>query len=157
MIPDIGPITAKKLIRHLGSVNAIFSESRENLMQIRGIGPRLSSAITSSRLLEAAEKEESFIARHRIMVRYYKDADYPYRLKQCEDCPILLYSHGDDCLNAERILSVVGTRNASYYGKEVCRELIGGLAAMFGELVIVSGLAYGIDAVSYTHLRAHET
>lgn len=149
MIPDIGPITARNLITHLGSVNAIFSESRKSLMQIRGIGPHLSSAITSSRLLEAAEKEESFIARHGILVRYYEDADYPYRLKQCEDCPILLYSHGEDCLNAERILSVVGTRNASYYGKEVCRELIGGLAAMYGDLVIVSGLAYGIDVTAH--------
>lgn len=149
MIPDIGAITAKKLISHLGSVNAIFSESRENLMRIRGIGPRLSAAITSSRLMEAAEKEEAFIAKHHIKVSYYEDPDYPRRLKQCADGPILLYSHGKNCLNAAKILSVVGTRRATFYGKETCRELIGGLASVFGDLVIVSGLAFGIDVAAH--------
>jgi len=149
MIPDVGPITAKNLIQNLGSVHAIFGESRENLMRIRGIGPRLSAAITSSRLMEAAAKEEAFIARHRIKVSYYQDPDYPRRLKQCEDGPILLYSHGTDCLNAAKILSVVGTRRATFYGKETCRELIGGLASLFGDLVIVSGLAYGIDVAAH--------
>jgi len=149
MIPDIGPVTAKKLISHLGSVNAIFSESRESLMRIRGIGPRLSGAITSSRLLEAAKREEAFVARHHIAVSYYKDPGYPRRLKHCLDGPILLYTHGKPVLNEKRILSVVGTRKATSYGKEICRELIRGLAAMFSDLVIVSGLAYGIDVIAH--------
>jgi DNA processing protein len=149
MIPDIGAVTARKLISHLGSVSAIFHQSPERLMQIRGIGPRLSSAITSSRLLEEARREEEFIHKHDIRVSYYQDPEYPRRLKECNDHPVLLYSHGKPCLNAERILSVVGTRRASCYGKEVCRELIRGIAEMYGDVVIVSGLAYGIDVAAH--------
>ncbi|HDS06100.1 MAG TPA: DNA-protecting protein DprA [Bacteroides sp.] len=149
MIPDIGPVTAKNLIKNFGSAEAVFSRRPENLMQIRGIGPRLSAAITSSRLLEAAEKEEAFLARHRIRAYYYQDPDYPRGLKECPDSPILLYSRGTDCLNGKRILSVVGTRRATFCGRETCRGLVGGLAAMYEDLVIVSGLAYGIDVAAH--------
>ncbi|MFO7934751.1 MAG: DNA-processing protein DprA [Bacteroidales bacterium] len=149
MIPDIGPVTARKLIDHLGSVPAILQQNPEKLMQIRGIGPRLSAAISSSRLLEKAGREEEFITRHHIKASYYEDPDYPRRLKECNDGPILLYSRGKPCLNAKRILSVVGTRRATSYGKEVCRELIRGIANMYGDVVIVSGLAFGIDVAAH--------
>mgnify|MGYP006303773583 FL=1 len=103
MLPEIGPITAKNLIHHLGSVNAIFHESPEKLRRIRGIGPRLSASVASTRLLDEAGREEEFIARHHISVSYYKDPDYPRRLKECADGPILLYSRGRACLNAVQI------------------------------------------------------
>jgi len=149
MAPSIGSITARKLIEKVGSAHAVFHERKEVLGKIRGIGPHLLRSIASSTLLEQAEKEISFLERHRISSLYFEDPEYPHRLNQCPDGPILLYSKGDQGLHNSRILSVVGTRRASVYGKDLCRDIVLGLASMMEDLVIVSGLAYGIDVIAH--------
>jgi len=149
MVPSIGPITARKLIRKVGSARAIFDQKKEVLEKIQGIGPRLSQSFNAASLLGKAEKELEFLDRHHITVLYFKDPDYPARLKQCEDGPILLYAKGDQGLKCRRGLSVVGTRRATYYGKEICRKIIHGLSERINDLVIVSGLAYGIDVIAH--------
>lgn len=149
MVPAIGPITARKLIKKVGSARAVFDQRKEVLEKIRGIGPRLSHSINASDLLAKAEKELEFLDRHHISAFYYKDPDYPARLNHCDDGPILLYVKGDQGLKCRRSLSVVGTRRATTYGKEICRKIIHGLSERINDLVIVSGLAYGIDVIAH--------
>ncbi len=149
MAPAIGPIKARALIKFLGSAEAVFLEKKEILMKIDGIGSRLSDSIASDRLLEEAEKEMEFMSRHRINALYFQDPEYPYRLKECEDAPIILYTRGEEGLHCQQSLSVVGTRRATSYGRDMCREIIKGLSELTGDLVVVSGLAFGIDVIAH--------
>ena len=149
MAPAIGPITARKLIKKAGSARAVFRQKKAILEKIEGIGPVVSGSISSASLLQQAEKELVFLEKHRIRALYFKDAEYPARLKECEDAPILLYCRGSIGLNSKRALSVVGTRKASSYGKELCRSIVLDLGSRIDDLVIISGLAFGIDVIAH--------
>lgn len=98
---------------------------------------------------EHAQKELDFIEKHGIHLYYYKDDNYPYRLAQCADAPLVLYAKGNVDVNPKRVVSVVGTRMPSERGKDWCRQLVLDLAAQVPDLTIVSGLAYGIDVVAH--------
>lgn len=149
MAPAIGPVTARKLIKKAGSASRVFSMNRSSLEKIPSIGPRMSQSILSPLLMEQAGLELKFIERHKIKALYFKDEQYPARLKECEDAPILLYAKGSDGLNTKKALSVVGTRKASAYGKELCRNIVLDLGDLIDDLVIISGLAYGIDVIAH--------
>ncbi len=96
-----------------------------------------------------AQKELDFIEKHRIHVYYYKDQNYPYRLAQCVDAPLMLYAKGNMDVNPKHVVSVVGTRMPSERGKDWCRRFVLDLAAKVPDLTIVSGLAYGIDVIAH--------
>lgn len=149
MIPYVGSITAKKLIAYTGSIEGVFKEKRKTLEKIPGIGPFLSKSITQKGLLDKAEKEIEFINKYNIKVFFYLDNDYPGRLKNCCDAPLILYSKGDASLNTEKIISIVGTRKATKTGLDECNKLVDNLAANHPGIVIVSGLAYGIDICAH--------
>lgn len=149
MVPAIGPITARKLIDKFGSARAVLQKNRKALERIDGIGPVLSGSINERSLLGQAEQEIAFLEKHHIEAVCYHQADFPGRLNQCKDGPLLLYKRGDLGLQYDRSLSVVGTRRASSYGKELCREFIRDLALRIPDLAIVSGLAYGIDVIAH--------
>ena len=99
--------------------------------------------------LAFAEKELAFVEKHGIGLYYYKDANYPYRLAQCVDAPLLMYAKGNVNVDTKHVLSIVGTRMPSERGKDWCRRLVLDLAAKVPDLTIVSGLAYGIDVVAH--------
>jgi len=143
----VGDVNGKKLISYCGSPEAVFREKKKALMKIPGIGEATVSSILSQKVLERAEKEIAFIEKYKIKSLYYTDKEYPSRLKHCDDSPILLYYKGNADLNAERIVGIVGTRRATDYGKESCEKIIEGLAEL--DVLIVSGLAYGIDTCSH--------
>jgi len=149
MAPAIGPVTARKLIKEAGSARAVFQMNRSTLEKIPGIGPMMSGSILSPSLLEQAAREIQFIERYQISPLYLGMPEYPQRLKDCEDAPILLYARGIKGLNSQLALSVVGTRKASAYGKDLCRRIVLDLAAALKDLVIISGLAYGIDVIAH--------
>jgi len=151
-ISGIGDITGKKLIELCGGVEAVFKESKQQLMKIPGIRETLVSSVIKGRdaALKRAEKELEFIERFKITCFFYTDDDYPHRLKNCIDAPMMIYFKGNSDLNTSKILSIVGTRSATDYGKECCQKIIEGLADP--EILIVSGLAHGID--TYTHKEA---
>jgi DNA processing protein len=150
MAPAVGPTTARLLIDTVGSARAVLHMRKKELEKIKGIGPKLAESFsTRSSLLEQAEKEMKFLERYGIRALYYKDMGYPQQLNNCSDGPILLYTKGDQDLNPAKILSVVGTRRASPYGRDLCREIVRELAEMIPGLVIVSGLAYGIDVIGH--------
>ena len=96
-----------------------------------------------------AQKELDFIDKHAIQLYYYKDNNYPYRLAQCPDAPLMLYAKGKVEVNPRHIVSVVGTRMPSERGKDWCRQFVLDLAAQVPDLTIVSGLAYGIDVAAH--------
>ncbi len=149
LIPKIGSINAKKLIAYCGGVEAVFKESRKALLKIPGIGPGIVDNILNQQVLKRAEKEMEFIEKHRISALFYTDKEYPQRLLQCEDGPVMLYFKGNTSLNHPRILAVVGTRRSTVYGRNVCEKIIEGLQDK--GVMIASGLAYGIDSCAHRH------
>ena len=140
---------AKRLIAYCGSLEAVFMERKRSLKKVPGIGEKLSQQITASGILEKADKEIEYILKNNIRVLFYLDEDYPQRLKQCEDAPVVFYTRGNTNLDREKIVSIVGTRNATEYGKEICSKLVEGFSENHPEILIVSGLAYGIDVCAH--------
>jgi DNA processing protein len=145
LIPGVGNINAKKLIAYTGSVEAVFSEKKKALLKIPGIGEYLAEQIINQQIIASAEKEIEYIKKYEIGYSFYLDEDYPVRLKHCEDSPIVLFYKGNTDFNKAKILSIVGTRNATEYGKACCLQLISELKQRQHDVTIVSGLAYGID------------
>ncbi|MBS1525996.1 MAG: DNA-protecting protein DprA [Bacteroidetes bacterium] len=144
---NIGPVAAKGLLEHFGDASQVFKVSRSKWLKVPGIGEwTLEGADIESALLRA-EQEMRFIEDHGIRVLFYTDLDYPKRLKNCIDSPVLLYSRGNMDLNAKHVVSVVGTRLATEYGKELCRQLVEELQQY--NVLIVSGLAAGIDTAAH--------
>ena len=155
-IPRIGGVLAKKLISYTGSVEQVFKTRKSSLLKIPGVGKQLAENILASSSLERAEKEIDFIQKHKIKTFFYLDEDYPSRLKQCADCPVLLYSLGNASLNEGKFISIVGTRHATEYGVSVCAEIVKNLAEAGHEITIVSGLAYGIDIAAHKAAIQHQ-
>lgn len=145
LIPGIGGILARNLIAYTGSAEAVFAEPYKALVKIPGIGEVNARRIKNSEVFQKTEKELKFIEKYNINVYFYTDKSYPRRLKNCVDAPIVFYSKGKMNLNEQRIVSIVGTRHATDYGKKICDELIEQLALRNYQVLIVSGLAYGID------------
>jgi len=153
-IKSIGPVHAKNLLAYCGSAEAVFSASKVQLLQIPGIGEKTVDAILKTDALCRAEEELKFINKHGIEVLFFSDDNYPKRLKNCFDAPILLYFKGEADLNHPRIISIVGTRNATEYGKILCKQLCEVLAPY--NVLIISGLAYGIDVTAHKECIAHD-
>lgn len=103
----------------------------------------------SREILQRAEQEAAFIEQHNIQTYFYKDDTYPYRLAQCIDAPLVLYSKGNINPNPKHAVSIVGTRRPTENGKDWCRRFVLELAQQVPELTIISGLAYGIDVVAH--------
>jgi DNA processing protein len=149
LIPRIGDINARKLVSYFGGVEAIFNEPYRNLVKIPGIGSGIASYISDKSYLKLAEAESEYVIKHNIRTFFYLDNDYPFRLRQCDDSPVVFYFKGKSDLNSPKILSVVGTRNATTRGKELCESIIGNLSNGHTDLIIISGLAYGIDIAAH--------
>lgn len=149
LIPGVGDINARKLVAATGSVEAVFREPYGNLIKIPGIGDMMARSVADRKYLVQAEREADFITSRKITTLFYLDDEYPQRLKDCPDSPVILYYIGDACLDSVKMISVVGTRKATDRGKELCEDIIGRLAGLFPDLVIVSGLAYGIDIAAH--------
>jgi len=147
LLPNIGDVYAKNLVSYCGSVEAIFKESKRALLKIPSIGPKAVESIKNNVIFEKAVDEIEFIQQNNIQTLFYLDKNYPKRLKHCNDSPILLYYKGNADLNSRKILSIVGTRNATHYGKSVCKSIISDLVKH--EVLVVSGLAYGIDVTAH--------
>jgi DNA processing protein len=132
--------------------------NRTKQRQLRQILDRYGSAtesiahhpeMISRAAIEHAQKELDFIEKHSVQLYYYKDSNYPYRLAQCTDAPLLLYAKGNVEVNPKHVVSIVGTRMPSEQGKDWCRRLVLDLASQIPDLTIVSGLAYGIDVIAH--------
>jgi DNA processing protein len=149
LITGVGDINARKLVNATGSAEAVFKEPYGNLIKIPGIGDTMARAIVDKKYLAQAEKEAAFVTSKKISTLFYLDDNYPKRLKECNDSPVMIYYIGHNCLDSVKMLSIVGTRRATTRGKDICEDIVSQLAGMFPDLVIVSGLAYGIDITAH--------
>lgn len=147
MIKGIGDITIRNLISRFGTAEEIFKAKRHQLEAIPGIGAKTAELIINHSSFERAEKELGFIEKYKIQPLFITSEAYPKRLRNCVDAPVLLYFKGKANLNQQKVVAVVGTRNATSYGKALCEELMAGL--QYHGVLVVSGLAYGIDVAAH--------
>ncbi len=153
-VPNLGDATAKKLIRHAGSAEGVFKEKLGNLLRIDGVGKVKLQDLQDPVHLRAAEKEMDFIHQNNIHYLFFKDENYPERLKHCLDGPILLFQRGNVDLQNKRIISIVGTRKATVHGIAFCEKLLEDLSPL--DPVIISGFAYGIDICAQKSAIKHQ-
>ena len=146
-VPNLGDTSAKKILQFVGSAEGVFKEKRTNLLKIDGIGALKLKDLNASRIHIDAERELEYIDANAISYSFFKDDSYPERLKHCLDGPLLIFSRGKINLENRRIISVVGTRNVTTYGRDFCIKLIEELAPT--NPIIVSGFAYGVDIVAH--------
>lgn len=155
LIPGIGANIARALMARSPAVEGIFKLKRADLMSIPGIGSLLADRILHSKTFQRAEEEIRYLEKEHLECRFLFDENYPQRLAQCPDAPIVLFLRGELPDHGFRMLSVVGTRNPTTRGKQITHDLIQGLAGKGHPVVITSGLAYGIDIQA--HLSALES
>lgn len=151
LFPRIGAINARRIVAYMGSLKDVFECKKQDISKIPGIGDILAKTLIDQRaiVLKRAETELLFIEKYKLETFFYLDKNYPKRLSQCEDAPIIAYLKGSVDLNAPRIISIVGTRKATDYGREMTENLLSDLAQKGICALIVSGLAYGIDVIAH--------
>jgi DNA processing protein len=142
-VPNLGDTSAKKLIQAVGSAEGIFKEKKSSLLKIEGIGQIKLKELSMDLQLPEAEAEVNFIEENSIAYSYFRDKHYPEGLKHCLDGPILFFKKGNIDIQNKKLISIVGTRNATTYGINFCEKLLEDLAPL--NPVIISGFAYGID------------
>lgn len=147
MIPDLGAVRSRLLAEHFGEAKAIFTAKKKELSAIEGIGENCARQIKEWGRFRDAEAEIEFAEKHQITILFLTDETYPQRLLHCYDPPTVLYYRGEANLNHGRIISIIGTRNHTDYGKQVTEQLVASLESQ--EVMIVSGLAFGIDAIAH--------
>ena len=146
-VPQLAVI--RQCMEEAGSAKQLL-ENASNLCDILPEAtPKLVSLLTDSSLVELAEREMEFIEKNNIKLICMGDEAYPCRLAECDDAPLVLHSMGNADLNARHIVSIVGTRHASEYGKELCANFVADLAKFVPGTLVVSGLAYGIDICAH--------
>ncbi|MEI6265990.1 MAG: DNA-processing protein DprA [Sphingobacteriia bacterium] len=146
MVPSIGPVLQKKLLDHFSNAADIFKASKTTLCQIEGIGEWTATNIIGWNDYKRVDEEMNFIQKHGIQPLLIGERLYPQRLLNCYDAPTLLYYKGKALLNETRIISIIGTRTNSHYGRSVTEKLIEQLPS---NTLIISGLAFGIDAIAH--------
>lgn len=147
LVPNIGDVHAKAMIHIYGDAQSVFKARKKDLENIEGIGTIRAKCIKDFTDFTSSEEEIKFIEKYRITPLFINDKNYPKRLLNCYDSPSLLYYRGNADLNTSRIISIVGTRNNSDYGKSVCEKFIEELKAE--NVLVVSGLAFGIDTIAH--------
>ena len=145
-LPQIGDITAKKLLFHFGDAQSVFKAKSKDILAA-GFSKLVIRSLKSASAMKEAELEATFVEKNNITPVFYTEANYPYRLKFCDDGPILMYYRGSANLNYSRIISIVGTRKITEYGKWMGKKIIEELAD--SNILIVSGLAYGADTIAH--------
>lgn len=132
--------SATELILHHNDIRAVCPEASQ----------RLVNALKDlSKAQKTAEEEFDYCERHHIRILTLGDEDYPYRLADCVDAPLTLFYLGNGNLNTRRTVNIVGTRRCTTYGKEVIEKLVRELHTLCPDVMIFSGLAYGIDICAH--------
>ncbi len=153
-ITGVGPIVARHLLSEFGNVEGVFAASRKALCALPYVRESIADAIVNKTALSEAGTELEFVEKHGIRPLFFTEKDYPKRLRNCADAPMLLYYKGNADLDSARVVSIVGTRNATAYGLAMCQELVKGLKPH--NTLVISGLAHGIDSYAHRAALAHD-
>ena len=145
-VPFLNMQNAHVLLDTLGNATTIY----ENRKDIAKILPEASANLkkTLPRMeehLARAEEELKFAQLKHVQCIGWGNEDYPTRMKDCPDAPIMLYYRGSTPLNRRHVMAIVGTRQITEYGKDLCREFLRELSVQCPDILVVSGLAYGVD------------
>lgn len=148
--PRLNVLNQRALLEELGSASAIF----ENRKDLRAVCPSIhenlqTAILTMEQYLPRAEQELAWAQSKRISVLTFGDERYPARLRECPDAPLVIYYRGNADLNASHIISMVGTRKCTEYGKELCQQYLKEMRQLCPDVLVMSGLAYGIDIHSH--------
>jgi DNA processing protein len=154
LIPKVGCVLARNLVSYCGGVEEVFKAKKSELIKIPNIGEQLAKSILGSEVMLKAEAEIKFLDRYGIQSHFYLDKNYPSRLKHYDDMPVMLYYKGNAPLNHGRIVSIVGTRTPTEQGKLFTKQLIEDLQKY--NVLIASGLAYGIDGAAHRACVEHK-
>ena len=149
LVKGIGNITARQIIETLGDISLLFTEKKYKLERISGLSRRMIEDIHNPEVLKIAEKEICYLEKINARLLHFTSPDFPHRLKDCVDAPPVLYFKGNTDFNTSKAIGVVGTRNATTYGKELVAQLLNDVKEKFPDSLIVSGLAYGIDIAAH--------
>lgn len=149
MVRNLNAELAGQLLTRVGDESSLFTKTSSELNAIGRLPDTLLSADYRNDLMRRAEIEERFVLSNDIQCRYFTDVTYPSRLSNCDDGPVMLYQLGCTDLESQHIVAVVGTRHATPYGVDVTSRIVHDLAERLDDLVIVSGLAYGIDVAAH--------
>ncbi len=152
-IPLIGPVLARNLVGYCGGAEAVFSEKLSLLRKIPGIGERHAQEVYGFKDFDRIENEIVFLRKNNIKTTFFTEDDYPYRLRQIADAPLMLFRKGDIDLDRQRVIAIVGTRKCTQHSKELTDHLIENLKAY--SPIIISGLAYGIDSIAHKSAIKH--
>ncbi len=147
--PGIGDFLVKQLVSYCGSAEQVFKTPKGKLLKIPGVGEVSATAIKTGNSFHEAEREFKKAEKEETEILFFTDKKYPQRLKLIEDAPSLLYYKGNESLNPIKSVGIVGTRQATEYGKELVDKICRDLAPH--QPLIVSGLAYGIDIQAHKH------
>lgn len=147
LVPNIGCVQSKILIEKYGNAETVFKATKKELSAIENIGLIRATSIKAFENFKEAEDEIKFIEKYKIQAQFISDKNYPQRLLHCYDSPTLLYYRGTAHLNASKIISIIGTRSYTDYGKATTEKLVADLTEE--NVLIVSGLAFGIDAIAH--------
>lgn len=135
-----------ELYRTLGCATAIFEHRNELTDIVPDCSPRLVEAMRNTDdAMKRAEVELSYDLQHDIRPLCMNDGDYPARLRECDDAPLMLYYRGSANLNQPKVVNIVGTRHCTAYGADLIRQFIADLRGCCRQVLVVSGLAYGVD------------
>ena len=149
-LPGLGLNNACQLYKRVGSATAIIEHRNDILDILPDAHPRLREVLSNaSGALARAEEELGFIEKNHIKALVIGEEDYPVRLAECEDAPLVIYYLGNTNLNAMKVVSIVGTRHCTEYGRSLCERLIKDLSQVYPDTLIVSGLAYGVDITAH--------
>lgn len=144
LLHGIGPIKAKEVLNRAGSIELLFTLSAPELSKLVELKPSIIQKMKREEALLKSISVAEHLTKNEIRTYYFEEDNYPRRLLQCVDAPLLLYGKGNVDMNASKIVAVVGTRDATIYGKRICDELIGSFIDQ--NILVISGLALGIDA-----------
>ena len=151
-ISNFNYATALELYRTVGSAQMIYEHRLEIGDVVKDASPRLMEALKDwSEAMRRAEAELQFMQEHQIRGLTLVDDDYPQRLTECPDAPIVLYYRGNADLNQAKVINIVGTRQMTTYGGDLIRRFVSDLRSYCPEVLIVSGLAYGVDICAQTN------
>lgn len=149
MMRGLNITTASQLLSKVGSEQNFFAANDSALTAMTLLQKKMLTHEYREQLLRQAVSERAFTDGANIERCYFNEPTYPKRLKECNDAPVMLYKLGSTNLDSKHMVAIVGTRHATTYGIEFTKKLVQSLSEKFDDLVIVSGLAYGIDVTAH--------